>query len=276
MSKVVPWEPFKAATSAHTRGTPPSVLPALIKYDIAKPDPTVSKHITDLEAVEENVLATETGMGGKTNDCSRMRPVGDGKEESPSAGAKATVEKQRSTDVCEDIGRLKKELELERQLTEELKRLLVATMGDDLTCHVQSLSEDKVRLAHTMTKFEAQLTEDHDRAQNLEISADMWRCKFLAMSIRADELRGQRCRLLAHCKQLRTLLNKFVTAFQNRLPSPSLGALIGETQVALGTDLSTFFERSPCDERIQKPAPLTSNITITCCRHCEGNEIKLI
>lgn len=51
-------------------------------------------------------------MGVKTNDYSRMRPVGDGKEESPSAGAKAAAEKQRSTDVCEDIDRLKKDLEV--------------------------------------------------------------------------------------------------------------------------------------------------------------------
>lgn len=46
---------------------------------------------------------------------------------------------------------------MERQLTAELKRLLVASMGDDLSCHVQSLSEDKVRLAETMMKYASQV-----------------------------------------------------------------------------------------------------------------------
>lgn len=30
-------------------------------------------------------------------------------------------------------------------------------MGDDLTCHVKSLSEDKARLAYMLAKFEAQV-----------------------------------------------------------------------------------------------------------------------
>ncbi|VDN19448.1 unnamed protein product [Gongylonema pulchrum] len=145
---------------------------------------------------------------------------------------------------------------------------------------VQSLSEDKVRLAHTMTKFEVQLNHDHDRAENLEISADMWRCKFLAMSIRADELLGQRCRLLAYCKNLRTLLGKLLSVVQDQTqhqqPFSSLDELVDRSKLALAVDLSTFFERSPCDEKIRKPVPLTSNITVTCCKQCCGNEIKLI
>ncbi|VDN20597.1 unnamed protein product [Gongylonema pulchrum] len=79
-------------------------------------------------------------------------------------------------------------------------------MGDDLTCHVQSLSEDKDQTQH----------------------------------------------------------------------QSSLDELVDRSKLALAVDLSTFFERSPCDEKIRKPVPLTSNITVTCCKQCCGNEIKLI
>lgn len=127
--------------------------------------------------------------------------------------------------------------------------------------------------------FFLQISHDHDRVEDLTILVDMWRCKFLAMSIRADEMRNQRYRLFSYCKQLQTLLNKFLVTNQEihrKSTSPVLQALIKEAHAVLETDLSTFFERSPCDEKVYKPVSHASNITITCCKHCVGKEIKLI
>ncbi|VDD92432.1 unnamed protein product, partial [Enterobius vermicularis] len=126
-----------------------------------------------------------------------------------------------------------------RQLTTELKKLLVASMGDDLTCHIQALSEDKVRMASKMN------TED------LQIMSDIWRCKFLAMSVRADEL---------------SALEELMVAIQS-LPA---------TQSVLSIDITKFCERTPCDEKICRPGPVTSNITVSCCRNCSSHEIKLL
>uniref|UniRef100_A0A8R1Y0W2 Golgin-45 n=1 Tax=Onchocerca volvulus TaxID=6282 RepID=A0A8R1Y0W2_ONCVO len=278
--RIVPWEPYKAATSAYAKGTYPGVLPPLVKYQFVKPNSIVSENKTKLVLNEKRFSENLDSGKIKICDLSRVRPVGDGKESSPLISGSIEIGKEGNTGNVKELERLKKDLKLERQLTEELKRLLVATMGDDLTCHVKSLSEDKVRLADMMTKFEAQVSHDHDKVEDLAISVDMWRCKFLAMSIRADEMRSQRCRLLAYCKQLQTLLNKFLVANQDQihreLTSPVLEALINEAHTALRTDLSTFFERSPCDEKIYKPIPHTSNITVTCCKHCIGKEIKLI
>ncbi|CAG9530793.1 unnamed protein product [Cercopithifilaria johnstoni] len=277
-SGIVPWEPCKAAISAYARGSHPGVLPPLIKYQFVKPNP-VSENKAELEITERHF--SESVASGEMEICelSRVRPVGDGKESSPLSG-KVEVGKEENADNSEELKRLRKDLELERQLAQELKRILVATMGDDLTCHMKSLSEDKVRLAHMMTKFEAQISHDHDRAEDLAILADMWRSKFLAMSIRADEMRSQRCHLFSYCKQLQILLNKFLVINQNQIHrrpiSPVLEALIKEARVVLKTDLTTFFERSPCDEKINKPISHMSNITITCCKHCVGKEIKLI
>lgn len=93
-------------------------------------------------------------------------------------------------------------------------------------------------------------------------------------------MRNQRCHLFSYCKQLQILLNKFLVVNQDQVyrnpSSPVLEALMKEARAVLEVDLSTFFERSPCDEKIYKPVSRTSNITITCCRHCAGKEIKLI
>ncbi|KAM3723544.1 Golgin-45 [Dirofilaria immitis] len=267
--RIVPWEPYKAATSTYGKGNHRGVLPPLIKYQFVKSNLIVSENKAKLKVNEDHF--SESG-GMKICDLSRIRPVGDGKESSPLVGGSVEIREKGNAGNAEELERLKRDLELERQLTEELRRLLVATMGDDLTCYVKSLSEDKVRLADMMMKFEAQISHDHDRSEDLAILADMWRCKFLAMSIRADEMRSQRCCLLAHCMQLQTLLNKFLVINQGQIhrksTSPALETLINEAHTVLKADLSTFFERSPCDEKIYKPVSHTSNITITCCKHC--------
>ncbi|VDO29941.1 unnamed protein product [Onchocerca flexuosa] len=278
--RIVPWEPYKAAISAYAKGNDPGVLPHLVKYQFVKSNSVVPENKAKLELNEKHFSESLDSGKIKICDLSRVRPVGDGKESSPLISGNIEIEKKGNADNAKELERLKNDLKLERQITEELKRLLVATMGDDLTCHVKSLSEDKVRLADMMTKFEAQVSHNHDKVEDLAISVDMWRCKFLAMSIRADEMRSQRCHLLAYCRQLQTLLNKFLVANQDQIHrkpiSPALETLINEAHTALRTDLSTFFERSPCDEKICKPVPHTSNITVTCCKHCVGKEIKLI
>uniref|UniRef100_A0A0N5ANN0 Golgin-45 n=1 Tax=Syphacia muris TaxID=451379 RepID=A0A0N5ANN0_9BILA len=138
-------------------------------------------------------------------------------------------------------------LQAERKLSAELKKLLVASMGDDLTCHIQSLSEDKVRLASKM--------DNHDRAEDLQIMSEMWRCKFLAMSVRADELTAQLEHLPLDAIQYNILSN---------------------AKVLLSVDISQFCERTPCDEKIYRPHPVTSNITVSCCKNCAAHEIKLL
>uniref|UniRef100_A0A915PWB2 Uncharacterized protein n=1 Tax=Setaria digitata TaxID=48799 RepID=A0A915PWB2_9BILA len=270
--RIVPWEPYKAATAAYVKGSHrPNLLPPLIQYQFANSNSDLLTNKNKLHLAGGNSSPRMSSGEVKIYGLSKVRPVGDGKE-SPSVARNVEVEKDGNADDAKEIKKLKNDLELERQLTGELKRILVATMGDDLTCHVQSLSEDKVRLARMMTKFEAQLTHDQDRAEDLAILADMWRCKFLAMSIRADEMRNQRYRLFNHCKQLQVLLKRFLSADWNqnreKSTSPALEALINEAHAALKIDLSMFMERSPCDEKVCKPVSLTSNITVTCCKHC--------
>lgn len=147
-------------------------------------------------------------------------------------------------------------------------------------CLKQISNSSKINIFIYLKRFFFQKSHDHDRTEDLGILADMWRCKFFAVSIRADEMRNQRCRLLSHCGQLQTLLSKFLAVNQDQIhgspTSPLLEALMNEARAVLKTDLSTFFERSPCDEKIYKPVSHTSNITITCCKHCAGREIKLI
>lgn len=51
------------------------------------------------------------------------------------------------------LAEMKSELDLERKLNAELKRLMVATISDELQGQVEALTEDKIRLAHRVEEY---------------------------------------------------------------------------------------------------------------------------
>ncbi|VDM84312.1 unnamed protein product [Strongylus vulgaris] len=84
---------------------------------------------------------------------------------------------------------------------------MVATISDELQGQVQALTEDKIRLAHRVQEFSEKvshlffnhilngkdaetlkLTHEDEQVDQLKIDRDVWKCKFLAQSIRTDEL----------------------------------------------------------------------------------------
>ena len=62
----------------------------------------------------------------------------------------------------------------------ELKRLVVASMGDDLQLHLEGLTQDKCRLAQNIENYSRELSQGHENIDKLAIDADIWRSKFLA------------------------------------------------------------------------------------------------
>ncbi|MFH4975354.1 hypothetical protein AB6A40_002063 [Gnathostoma spinigerum] len=260
----VPWEPYKAAPGpdhCDTRSPPPISNRKLIPYrslPVSKPDS--DKTIQHSESRNGNIeIESKKTSSGIVN----RKLSGISCDDSEKC-------------VQSEIEKLKDELQVEREVSAELKRLLVASMGDDVVCHLQSLSEDKVRLAHTLESFGAQLTSDRNRADDLQITSDMWKCKFLAMSIRADEILTQKAQLLSHLRNMQTTLGDIVAEVSSGSYSVLSSELRERAMALINMDLSELCGRTPCDEKFHKPDPLTANITVSCCRNCSGNEIKLI
>uniref|UniRef100_T1IVG2 Uncharacterized protein n=1 Tax=Strigamia maritima TaxID=126957 RepID=T1IVG2_STRMM len=83
---------------------------------------------------------------------------------------------------------LEKELTVQSKVNTDLKRLLVASVGEDLEARVHFLTEDKVKLAHDVHHYVQRLLDDHEEMEKLSIQCDVWRSKFLASSLVVDEL----------------------------------------------------------------------------------------
>ncbi|PIO70767.1 hypothetical protein TELCIR_07372 [Teladorsagia circumcincta] len=172
--RFVPWEPYRAAPSADRKGEPPAGMPKLIPYPISLLDENSNKCATN---------------GEQLVDTRKNRAKEDGSSRSEK---EISLEKQ--------LAEMKSELDIERKLNAELKRLMVATISDELQGQVEALTEDKIRLAHRVEEYTernfhfsyntciVKLIHEDEQVDQLLIDRDVWKCKFLAQSIRTDEL----------------------------------------------------------------------------------------
>ncbi|KJH53139.1 hypothetical protein DICVIV_00637 [Dictyocaulus viviparus] len=162
---------------------------------------------------------------------------------------------------------LKHQLDLERKLCTELKRLMVATISEDLQEKVVALTMDKISLAHRVEEFSAKILSEDEQIEQLQIDRDLWRCKFLAQSIRTDELSFRMKELMGMLRDAQRIVRDICGNNSN---------VSDEVRRFATLDLYAFFGRSPCEQRNRRLCPNYSNVTISCCRNCSGREIYLL
>lgn len=92
---------------------------------------------------------------------------------------------------------LENQLKMQTQVNHDLKKLLVASVGEDMQTKVQFLTEDKTKLAHDIVHYSQKMMEDSEHLEKLSIQCDVWRSKFLASSVMVDELAGWKA-ILGH------------------------------------------------------------------------------
>jgi len=61
-----------------------------------------------------------------------------------------------------------------------VKKLLVASVGEDIEAKVDYLTQDKARLAADMRQFSYQISKDFEEKEKLSVQSDVWKSKFLA------------------------------------------------------------------------------------------------
>ncbi|XP_042530210.1 golgin-45 [Dipodomys spectabilis] len=107
---------------------------------------------------------------------------------------KSVLEKLRNSErrLLQDKEGLSNQLRVQTEVNRELKKLLVASVGDDLQYHFERLAREKNQLIlenEALGRNTAQLSEQLER---MSIQCDVWRSKFLASRVMADELTNSR------------------------------------------------------------------------------------
>ncbi|XP_036890839.1 golgin-45 [Sturnira hondurensis] len=115
----------------------------------------------------------------------------------PSGEGLAELKKLKNSErrLLQDKEGLSNQLRVQTEVNRELKKLLVASVGDDLQYHFERLAREKNQLIlenEALGQNAAQLAEQLER---MSIQCDVWRSKFLASRVMADELTDSRAAL---------------------------------------------------------------------------------
>lgn len=74
------------------------------------------------------------------------------------------------------------------QVNRELKKLLVASVGDDLQYHFERLSREKNQLILENEALGRSLAHTAEQLERMSIQCDVWRSKFLASRYEIDQI----------------------------------------------------------------------------------------
>lgn len=75
---------------------------------------------------------------------------------------------------------LENQVQFQTRVNAELKKLLVAAVGEDIETRVQLLTEDKLHLAKQLLSTAKTLSTHQEQIEWLAGQSEVWRSKFLA------------------------------------------------------------------------------------------------
>lgn len=111
---------------------------------------------------------------------------------------KNVLEKLKNSErrLLQDKEGLSNQLRVQTEVNRELKKLLIASVGDDLQYHFERLAREKNQLILENEALGRNTTQLSEQLERMSIQCDVWRSKFLASRVMADELTNSRAVLL--------------------------------------------------------------------------------
>ncbi|XP_041347002.1 golgin-45-like [Gigantopelta aegis] len=106
---------------------------------------------------------------------------------------------------------LKSQLTVQLKVNSELKKLLIASVGEELETRVERLVRDKAELSEEVGGFTKKVTEDYENLDKISIQADMWRSKFLASRVMVEELASGRAFYAMQYQESQDALQQLLT-----------------------------------------------------------------
>ncbi|XP_015671465.1 golgin-45 [Protobothrops mucrosquamatus] len=94
--------------------------------------------------------------------------------------------------LLQDKEGLSNQLHVQTEVNRELKRLLVASVGDDLQYHFERMAREKNQLILENEALGRNVSQLSEQLERMSIQCDVWRSKFLASRVMSDELTNSR------------------------------------------------------------------------------------
>merc|ERR1719336_1786022 len=164
--KFVPYEPYKGAVASmeEKKGKRPE------RKSIAAADPVES----EVFLKEEEVISRES---------SEMRS-----ELEQNYRCMLDIKEKEIQSLKEKLDQSDKQLKIQTKVNEEVKRLLVASVGEDIEARVDFLTQDKARLAADVLQYSNRVASEWEARDALGVESDVWKSKYLASSVIVEEV----------------------------------------------------------------------------------------
>lgn len=110
---------------------------------------------------------------------------------------KIQLEKLQNSErrLLQDKEGLSNQLRVQTEVNRELKKLLVASVGDDLQYQFERSAREKNQLILENEALGRSLSHTAEQLERMSIQCDVWRSKFLASRVMAEELTNARAAL---------------------------------------------------------------------------------
>ncbi|TRY67574.1 hypothetical protein TCAL_07826 [Tigriopus californicus] len=105
---------------------------------------------------------------------------------------------ERIAKLERDLAESEKQLKIQTQVNSEVKKLLVASVGEDIEAQVDYLTQDKARLSADIHQYTSKISRDFEEKEKLFVESNLWKSKFLASSVIVDELARWKAGLIHH------------------------------------------------------------------------------
>uniref|UniRef100_A0A8D0BDZ3 Basic leucine zipper nuclear factor 1 n=1 Tax=Salvator merianae TaxID=96440 RepID=A0A8D0BDZ3_SALMN len=159
----------------------------------------------EIEAVRILVPKTAISHIVPTKNAKTSKSAGH-QRESPNVSDGISDTKKELQELKTEIGKLKNserrllqdkeglsnQLHIQTEVNRELKKLLVASVGDDLQYHFERMAREKNQLILENEALGRNVSQLSEQLERMSIQCDVWRSKFLASRVMTDELTNSR------------------------------------------------------------------------------------
>lgn len=177
--KFVPYEPYKAATNPITKNSK-QIKDKFVRFTNKHLIPNVE----DLIQVNKLSITTEKNQ----NEQNLQFVSNSWEEEKQTLLNELDMMRKKNTE-------LENQVQFQTRVNAELKKLLVAAVGEDIETRVQLLTEDKLHLAKQLLSTAKTLSTHQEQIEWLAGQSEVWRSKFLASSMLVEDLARWKARL---------------------------------------------------------------------------------
>lgn len=108
--------------------------------------------------------------------------------------------------TTDSIVELESQLQTQRVVNKELKRLLVASVGSDLELRLEQIVREKTELSQDLSLSLQQVLNHHEELDQISIECDIWRSKFIASRVMIDELASWKAELSLRLRECQKAL----------------------------------------------------------------------